>query len=177
MTIVFPEGVQSLANTSIVLAQTIVDPEAPTKAEVTTATGVVNASCYMYSDFSANRTAARADKPRRACERTARQGFGQETTEISDLQYVESPQGALTDPANKVKAALPDYSSVYIIERRGLPAKVEDLDTGDTVNVHRVEVGPQNRTKTGDGDQDEFSITQSVAHAESWYDVKIVAGA
>lgn len=174
MTIVFPDGIKALGNTSVVVAPALANPAAPTVAEVTGA-AAVNASCYLYSSFSANVTAARGDKPKRFCEKKTRQGFGPETTEISDLQYVEAPQGTDTDPANKVRVAMTPYTTQYVVERRGLPADTAVLAVGDRVNVHQVELGPQSRTRTGDGDQDEFSVTQPVAQLRSWYDVAIVA--
>ena len=174
MTILFPEGVKSLGNTSIVVAPTIVDPQAPKVAEVSSGTGVVNASCYFYNVPAATTTAARAEKPRRACEIKARQGFGIETTEIESLSYTYDPQGAVGDPANKVKEALAPYTEAWIVMRDGLPAEAENLKAGDKVNLHRVELGPQNRTRTGDDDQAEFSITQDVTVQESHYDVEIV---
>lgn len=174
MTIVFPDATKALGNTSTIISQTIANPEEPTLAELTGA-GSVNASCYLYGDPSFTRSAARGDKPRRSCETKSRQGFGVETVEAGDLQYVVSPQGALTDPANKVKAALPDYGEVFVTLRRGKPAKIEEIAVGDVVTIHQVETGPKNDTKTGDTDQDEYSVTQGMAVVDSWYDVEVVA--
>lgn len=177
MTIEFPEGIKSLGNTSIVAATTIVDPDAVTKAELTTATGVVNASCFFYNVPNGTATAARGDKPRRACERKARQGFGIETIELESLQYTHNPQAAMSDPANKVKATLTPYTTKWLAFRDGLPADTESIDTGDVVDLYKVELGPQNKTKTGDDDQAEYSITQDVTVVERYLDVTVVAGA
>lgn len=174
MTIVFPEAVKALGNTSTVIAPVIANKTAPILAEVT-GTGTVNGSCYFYTAPMATTTANKGSAPRRSCETKDREQFGLEKTEISDLQYVESPQGAAADPANKVKVALAPYTEVWLVERRGLPATVEELAVGDIVNLHLVQVGPQSRTKTGDGEFDEFSITQSVIWKDSVYDVAIVA--
>lgn len=174
MTILFPDGVQSLANTSVVVRPgAIVDPEAPTVAEAT-AGGALNISCFLYSDFLATPSAPRGDKPRRACERKARQGFGVETTEIVALQYSHDPQAASSADANKARTALTPYSTVFIFERQGLDASTESLAEDDIVNLHKVELGAQVRGRTGTGDQDEFAVTQEVSHIQSWYDVALV---
>lgn len=173
MTILFPDGVQSLANTTVaVRVGAIVDPEAPTVAEATT--GTLNISCFLYSDFLATPSAARGDKPRRACERKARQGFGVETTEIVALQYSHDPQAASSADANKARTALTPYITVFIFERQGLDASTEVLAEDHVVNLHKVELGAQVRGRTGDGDQDEYAITQEVSHIQSWYDVVLV---
>lgn len=174
MTILFPEGTKSLGNTAIVLATTIADETAAKITEVTGA-GAVNASCFFYNVPQATTTAARGDKPRRACERKSRQGFGIETTELESLQYTHDPQGAPEADANKVRTLATPYTTKYVVMRDGLPAETESLAVGDIVNIHKVELGPQNRTRTGDDDQAEFSITQDVTVVQSWYDVEIQA--
>lgn len=176
MTILFPEGTKSLGNTTIVLATTIVDPEAPELTELT-GSGAVNASCFFYNTPQATTTAARGDKPRRACEKKARQGFGVETTELESLQYTHDPQAASAADANKVKTLATPYTTKFVVMRDGLPAETDTLAEDDIVNIHKVELGPQNRTRTGEDDQAEFSITQDVTVVQSWYDVAIVAGA
>jgi hypothetical protein len=175
VTIVFPDAAKALGNTSTILVDTIADETAPKVTELT-GTGALNASCYLYGDPTVTRSAARGDKPRRSCETKARQGWGVETTELGDIQYVVDPQGDDTDDPNKVKTALPDYSEKYVVLRRGKPAKTDNIVVGDKVDIHLVELGPKNNTKTGDTDQDEFSVTQGAAVIESWFDVAVVAG-
>lgn len=175
MTILFPEGTKSLGNTAIVLATTITVTNDTAPIASVTGSGAVNASCFFYNVPQATTTAARGDKPRRACERKARQGFGIETTELESLQYTHDPQGAPEADANKVRTLATPYTTKFVVMRDGKPAETETLAADDIVNIHKVELGPQNRTRTGDDDQAEFSITQDVTVVESWYDVKLVA--
>lgn len=175
MTVLIPEGVSSFGTTSVGLVPTIADPQAPTLTEIT-GVGSVNASCYMFGDFMVTTTAAKVARDRRLCQRKTDQSFGEETTEVTDIQYIEGPQEDGTVDRNKVKTAIPAGTEIWVVERRGIAAETEDFATGDVVNLHRVVTGPQNRTKSSDGDGGEFTITQSVVHRESVYDVEIVAG-
>ncbi|WP_166390312.1 hypothetical protein [Nocardioides ochotonae] len=174
MTVSFPEGVKSLGSTSIIVATTLADPENPTLAELTTGTGVVNASCFFYNVPRGTTSAAVSEKPRRACERKARQGFGIETTELEALSYTYHPQKPLTDPMNIVRATCTPYTQKYIAMRDGLPAETEALESGDIVDIFLVDLGPQNKVPTGEDDQAEFSINQAVTVQKVWQDVEIL---
>lgn len=175
MTIHFPDGVASLGNTSVIIASTITDPEEPTLAELTPGVGIVNASCFVFTVPRATTTASKVDRPKRACERKARQRFGQETTELVSLNYSHNPQENSAHADNKVKTLCTPYTQVWVVLRDGLPAETEAIATGDIVDLHLVELGPQNKGVTGDGDGDEFNITQDVTVLESHTDVAVVA--
>lgn len=175
MTVLMPEGVSSFGTTSIVLAPTIADPATEVIITEATGVGVVNASCYMFGTFGVTTTANKVARDRRLCQRKTQQTFGEETTEVTALQYIEGPQEAGSTDRNKVKTAIPQGTEVYVLERRGLPADTEILAVGDIVNIHLVETGPANRTASSDGEGGEFTITQEVVHKESWYDIEIVA--
>jgi hypothetical protein len=175
VTIHFPDGVAALGNTSVIIASTILDPEAPTLAELTPGVGVANASCFVYAIPRATTTAARVARPKRSCERKARERFGQETTELVSLNYAHAPQENAAHADNKVKTLATPYTQVWVVLRDGLPAETEAIATGDIVDLHLVELGPQNKGVTGDGDGDEFNIMQDVTVRESHTDVVVVA--
>lgn len=175
MTILEPEGVLAYGMTTVILAPTIADPE--TEVVITEANGVgtINASCFLYADVVATTTDNKIDRDRPICRRKRIQAFGEETTEVTDLMYSEDPQGASSTDGNKVKTALPKGTEIYVIERRGLPADTEVIAVDDIVNIYLVEVGTPNRTKSSDGEGGVFTITQSVIHKASYYDVPVVA--
>lgn len=175
MTVIFPEATKSLGNTMVVAVATIANMSAPDlSSEINAGTSVIG-SCFLYADMVATGETNKGTAPTRACEKTEREEFGRTKFSISDIQYVYDPQAGATDE-NKFKDALAPDTELYLVERVGLDAQTTALAAGQKVNVHHVRVGPQNRTKTGDGEFDEFSITQAVSYIEDpVYDVAIVA--
>lgn len=174
MSIIFPEATKSLGNTTLVAVVTIADMDAPSLAtEINAGTSVIG-SCFLYADVVASGETNKGTAPTRACEKTEREEFGRTKYSIQDIQYVYDPQAGATDE-NEFKDLLEPDTELYLVERMGLD-KDTALAAGQKVNVHHVRVGPQNRTKTGDGEFDEFSITQAVSYIEDpVYDVAIVA--
>lgn len=176
MTVIYPEATQVLGNTSVVVVQTIADLDAPKAATEIKASSSVNVSCFLYSGGVGTSTTAKGEAPRRLCTKSTLQQFGQTTYEVTDLQYTYDPQAALSTDDNKARAALVEGTEVYLVIRRGLDAEDSDYAAGQYVDVWKVRLGPQNKTQTGDGDQDEFSITQSVvALTPPTEDVQLVA--
>lgn len=162
MTVVFPEAVKQQGNTSVVFVQTIATPTAPKLATEINAATSVNVSCYLYSGGDITSTQNRGAAPRRLCTVEELQQFGTRTTEISDIQYVYSPQLADSAEANKAKGALISGTDWFMVIRKGLSATTAAYATTQKVDVIRVRLGAQNKGVTGDGEFDEYSITQSV---------------
>lgn len=176
MTVVFPEAVKQQGNTSVVVAQDVADTAAPSLAgEINDATSV-NVSCYLYSGGVGSSSTNKGEAPRRLCSTKTFQQFGNTTYEVTDLQYVYDPQKPDSDAANKAKAALTEGSEVYLVIRKGMSAETAAYATGQIVDIWHVQLGPQNRGVTGDGEFDEYSITQSViVLGEPVYDAVIAA--
>lgn len=166
MTVVFPEAVKAQGNTSVTIVQTVADMAAPKLATEINAGTSVNASCYLYGDLNPTATTAKGEAPRRLCTTEVFQQFGNTTYEVPDITYVFDPQGDDTVEANEAKAALTEGTEVYLVIRRGLNARTEAYATGQRVDVWHVRLGPQNRGATGDGEFDEYAITQSVIAVE-----------
>lgn len=174
MSIIFPEATKSLGNTTLIAVETIASMAAPSLATEINAASSVIGSCFLYSDMVAGGETNKGTAPTRACETSEREEFGRTKYSIQDIQYVYDPQAGATDE-NKFKDLLAPNTELYLVERMGFD-KDTALAAGQKVNVHHVRVGPQNRTKTGDGEFDEFSITQAVSYIEDpVYDVAIVA--
>lgn len=162
MTIVFPEAIKQQGNTAVTVVQTIADTDSPGLAAEINAASSVNISCYLYTGGEGTATTNTGEAPRRLCSTKVLQQYGTTTYSITDLQYVYDPQADDADPANAAKAALTEGSEVFLVIRKGLPAETTAFAAAQKVDVWRVRLGPQNRTRTGDGEFDEFSITQSV---------------
>lgn len=176
MSVLFPEATQVYGNTSVVVVQTMAAPGAPDLSTDINHASSVNVSCFLYSGGTGTSTTAKGEAPRRLCTKSQLQQFGSTTYEITDLQYTYDPQAAPGADANKARAALVEGSEVFLVIRRGLDAQDTTYAAGQYVDVWKVKLGPQNKTQTGDGDFDEYSITQSViALSPPTEDVAIVA--
>lgn len=175
MSVIFPEATAQLGNTSITVVQTVADMAAPKLATEINAASSVNVSCFLYSGGVGTATTNKGSAPRRICTKAELQQFGVTNYEVTDLSYVYNPQAADSTDDNKAKAALTEGSEVYLIVRKGLDAETAAYATGQYVDVWHVELGPQNRGVTGDGEFDEFNIVQSViVKSPPEYDVLIV---
>lgn len=176
MSVTFPEATQVYGNTSVLVVQTMAAPAAPDLSSDINAVSTVNVSCYLYSGGIGTSTTAKGEAPKRVCTKSVLQQFGSTTYEVTDLQYTYNPQTAISGTGNEAREALVEGSEVYLVIRRGLDAQDTDYAVGQRVDVWHVKLGPQNKTQTGDGDFDEFSITQAViALSPPVEDVAIVA--
>lgn len=159
MTVLFPEAEKAQGNTAVVVAQTIANPLEPKLTEINAVTSV-NASCFLYSGGVGTSTQNKGEAPARLCTTDRFQQFGNTTFEVSDLQYVYSPQGDDEDDSNSLSVALEPGTEVWLVVRRGPSATMAAFAVGQKVDLWHVEVGVRNKTQTGDGEFDEFSITQ-----------------
>lgn len=162
MTVIFPEAVKAQGNTSVTVVQTVANASAPKLATEINAASSVNVSCFLYSGGVPTATTNKGDAPRRLCTTRTFQQFGVTNYEVTDLQYVYDPQAPDSDESNKAKAALTEGAEVFLVIRKGLSAETAAHAASQKVDVWHVKLGPQNRGVTGDGEFDEFSITQSV---------------
>ncbi|MCD4535642.1 hypothetical protein LRP67_16235 [Nocardioides sp. cx-169] len=176
MSVIFPEATQVYGNTSVAVVQDMADMSAPDLSTDILASTTVNVSCFLYSGGVGTSTTNKGEAPRRLCTTSVLQNFGTTTYEVTDLQYTYDPQAALSTDDNKARAALTEGSEVYLILRRGLNAQDTAFAAGQYVDVWHVRLGPQNKTQTGDGEFDEYSVTQTVVAIEPPVeDVQILA--
>lgn len=176
MTVVFPEAVKAQGNVSVTVVQTIANTAAPSLATEINAVSSVNVSCYLYSGGVGTSSTNKGEAPRRLCSTDTFQQFGNTSYDVSDLSYLYDPQGDDADEANEAKAALTEGTDVYLVVRKGLDAKDTAYAASQKVDIWHVRLGPQNRATTGDGEFDEFAITQPVIVLESpVYDAEIAA--
>jgi hypothetical protein len=176
MTVIFPDAVKAQGAISVVaiaLAD-LTSTSAPSLAELNT--DGVNISMYLYSGSAApSSTTSTGEAPRRLGSKDVTQEMGNTTHSIGDLQYVYDPQAADADPANAAKALLVPGGEFYLVYRYGKDAETA-LAVGDIVNIWHVQVGPQNRGATGDGEFDHLSITQTaIGKTPPVEDVALVA--
>ena len=177
MSVIFPEATKAQGNISVTVVASVADTDAPDLSSEINAAGSVNVSCFLYDNGSVvNATTNKVTANARLCTTEQFQQFGNTTYEVSDLIYVYDPQASGTADENKAKTLLAEGSDVYLVERLGLDAQTTAYAAAQLVNVYHVRLGPQNRTRQGDAEAAEFSITQSAILLEPpVYDVAIVA--
>lgn len=163
MTIIQPETVLSQGRTSIyILTTPPADPAAPTLTELNA--GVV-ASCYFYGGtFPSTGEQNKGERPRKVCHKVVPEALGSVRFTIETVQYSHDPQADDAAPANAVRTALAEDAEVWIYDRMGKDAETAALAADDVLRGHNVDAGVQNWGQTGDGEFDEFSITQSLSY-------------
>jgi hypothetical protein len=180
MTVLFPNATKAQGNVSVTVVASIASLTAPSLATEINAAGSVNVSCHLF-DNGAICTAStnKVTAPPRLCTTEQLQSLGNTTFEVSDLSYVYDPQAAGSTLENKAKTLLVEGSTVYLVERLGLIASGTAevaYAVSQKVNIYKVTLGKQNRTRQGDAESAVFSITQSaVLLAPPTYESTIAA--
>ena len=180
MTISLPETVSSYGNTSLVVLSTApADLDAPTTTELAAGEAI---QCHVFGEFGATPSQNTGASPRKMCQTTESQELGTTTYTISDIQYSYVPQslGAGGGAGNEAFEALTPDSEVYLVERLGVDANTSAFTAAEVVNIYHVRCGVQRRGKTGDGEFDKYSVTQSFVLVDGevpTYDAVVAAGA
>lgn len=162
MTVVqMPNTVKSDGNKIlIVLTTPPAAPAAPTLAELNAGLFV---QCHLYGNFSGTPSQNTGEAPKKMCTRVVPQQLGNVTYQIADVQYSYDPQAMATPGAdgNEAIEALTPGTDVYVYEGPGIDGKTGAVTAGDVLNAYHLDCGVQRRGQTGDGEFDEFSVTQS----------------
>lgn len=178
MTVVMPETIKSQGNKIlIVLTTPPAVPAAPTKAELNAGLFV---QCHIYGTFSGTPTQSVGAGPQKMCTKVTPQQLGNITYEIADVQYSYVPQamGTVGSDGNEAIEALTPGTDIYVAEGPGIDGTTALVALNDVVNLYHLECGVQRRGQTGDGEYDEFSVTQSFVLAngeEPKFDYKVPA--
>lgn len=175
MTVVFPEGVRSRGNETVIFVTTLADPEAPTVTELTSATAAANISCFL-SGFSPTGAQESAEDVR-LCSEQIFEDPGDVSVSIDNIEYVYYPQAVAADPNNKPYELMKNGVTGYLIDRRGLNARTSALAAAQIVDVYQVRLGEQFRLPVDPSQQGgKFRITQKpFVTGPYYYDVPIAA--
>lgn len=163
MAVDLPPTTKALANQVIVFLTT--PPAAsngkPTVAEVNAG---IAAQCFLYGDFTATPTQNTGEGPRKNCSPSAPTNFGMVNYPAIEIQYSYMPQALGTPgaPGNELYEALEPGTVVTAVVLDGLPGETETVAAGAVSDIFEVEAGVRRKGKTGDGEFDEKSITQSM---------------
>lgn len=150
------------AKVGILLTTPPANPAAPTKAELNAGLFV---QCHVYGALDGQPTQNTGAAPPKACTKDEEQRLGRVVWPSFDLQYSWMPQEAGTPGAdgNEMYEACTPWSYKYLYLCDGLDGEATSaLATGDVVNRgFRVQCGEQREGVTGDGEFDEFAVTQA----------------
>lgn len=166
MTVVFPEGTKIQGNKSILVLQSVATPASVDLSSEIGDAATVNATFYLYGNFSPTADPNRGEAPARLGDKVAREQFGRVKYAIGDLSYVYDPQAADSTTENKVKAACPEGADVYLLERIGPDAETDIYAVGQRYNLHHVLLGPQTKVDTGSDEFSEAALSQPVSYVE-----------
>lgn len=174
MTVVFPDGVRSRGNETLIFVPTITAPAAPTVAELTAVTAV-NISCYV-SAFSPTGTQESAEDTR-LCSEQIFEDPGDVAITIEPVEYVYEPQAAPASATNKAYDVMKNGVTGYLVDRRGLNARTVAVAAAQKVDIYPVRLGEQFRVPLDPGQQGgKFRITQKPFVTGPYlYDVAVVA--
>src|SRR5690606_17393143 len=141
-------------NIKVAFVSTIADLDSPKALTELKATGSVDLSCYITSEFGVAREQATGED-RRLCSKEVYQSLGRVTTSIPATEYVYDPQGGPAAPDNKAYVTLKQDIKGYLVIRYGLDASEEDWAAEQIVDVVPVTCGVQ--VKLGNQGADEFA--------------------
>lgn len=164
MPVSLPDTVTSLGNKVVIFLDTPPTvPAAPTKAQLNAG---LFAQCHIYGTLSAPPTQNTGAGPSKLCSKIEEQRLGRVIYPAFDVQYSWVPQEAATPGAdgNELYELLVPGTEVYAYILDGLDGEATStLATGDVVNQgFLVQVGEYREGQTGDGEFDEFAVTQSL---------------
>jgi hypothetical protein len=174
MTVVYPDGVRSRGNESIIFVPVLVAPTAPKLTELNAVTAC-NLSCFL-SGFAPQGTQDSVEDTR-LCSEQIFEDPGDIAVSIDNLEYVYYPQATTADPNNKAYDTLVNGATGFLVDRRGLNARTAPLAIGQQVDVYPVRLGEQFRMPLDPGAQGgKFRITQKAFVTGPYaYDAVLVA--
>ena len=175
MTVYFPEATKAQGATSVAVVTGALTEAAPTVAQLTAADTSLTISCFLYgTGLEATSETNKGTAPSRACDTTEREEEGRTKWSISDIQYTHRPQADADHADNEARTLMEAGTELWLVERQGLPAKTTAWTAGQFVNLHHVRMGVQRRSKTGDDEFAEYSVTQAVTYIEDpVFDVEV----
>lgn len=157
-----PAGVQTFGKTNWIYVPVIADTDAPTVAEITSASGLdVTNMLYGEQFTGVSAESSRVSSPPRLGDTESYESFGRTTYGMGDLVYSFDPQSATAADGRKAFEALPEGTTGYLVKRVGI-SKATAPAAGQKVSIYPVAFGAQLEIEVGDGEAAESAIQQPV---------------
>lgn len=163
MAISLPPTSKSLARKSVVFLTT--PPAAttgiPTTVEISAA---IFGSLHLYTPFTVTPTQNTGEGPRKLGARSVPVENGITTYPAVEIQYSYKPQELGTPGAegNELYEALTQDTQLTVVVLDDVDGDIDAVTAGDVADVYLMECGVQRKGQTGDGEFDQFSVTQSL---------------
>lgn len=134
-----PPGIDAAGNAKIWFVPAIADTSKPTVAEIEAG---VDLSCALYTFVP---TLEQPTNPRsKYCYKQPAQSLGRPNYGIEAIEYDYAPQ----DPDNADYAYYAELETNlhgFVVERRGLDARVEEIEADELVDIYPVQLGARGR--------------------------------
>jgi hypothetical protein len=158
-----PPTVKAQGNTVYVIHTT--PPAAATGIPTTVeSNAAIFAGCYIYGDLDLTLTQNTGEGPRKACAKVVPTEAGNVNFPAIEVQYSYSPQdlGTPGSDGNELYEALEPGTTVTVSVLYGIDGRTPTVAVGDVADVFEAEVLRRRKTRTGDGEFDQFSVTQTL---------------
>jgi hypothetical protein len=163
MPAVMPPTVQSDSNKLVVILTT--PPAAATGiATVTEVNAALFASLYIVGDFAVTPSQNTGAGPSKLGASVTPTKLGRVTYPAVDVQYTYVPQalGTPGSAGNEVYEALVPDNQVTIVVLDGYDGQASTVTAGDISDQFLMKCGKRRKGRTGEGEQDEVSVTQTL---------------
>lgn len=165
MSITIPEGTPTLANTKLKAVLSIADQLAPKKATEIDAVTSLDFTCYAFADgWAPTGSQAKGTARRRLCSPRAVERLNTVTYSIAALQYSHNPKTADSAPGNEARELLKPGTKIYIAEGQGTDGLDGEIEVGDRIRTHYIELGEQIESGDQTDENGEFFIMQEVVY-------------
>lgn len=159
MSIYTPEATPSLAASKVAIATAVANMAAPALAtEINAATSVEGT--MVFRDWSPDVNVNSGTAPRRLGTKNQFPQEGLAQYQPIEVRYPHNPQGDDTHVDNKMRAALVQGLTRFVIVREGPDALTAAFAATQKSIVWKVRCGRQTRTRSGDDEFAEFEIVQ-----------------
>lgn len=156
----------------------IEDMEAPTLAEIN-ATAGLNFTCYLMAEQEGvTGTTNKVQLGRLLCETSTTEALDTTTWSLADIMGLFDPQAASGADGKKLWEMFKDGFDGYFVRRQGVKNDVDaDVETGQFVDVFRVETGVATPGKSAVDASGLYAFTSGVALLDQRFNRAVVAGA
>lgn len=122
------------------------------------------ASLHLYTPFNVQPTQNTGEGPRKLGAKTVPTELGTVTYPAVEIQYSYNPQAADAGggDGNELYDALTEGTQLTAVVLNGLDGEKATVAAADVADVYLVECGVQRKGETGEGEYDQFSVTQSL---------------
>ncbi len=157
-----PTARKTFGKTNWIFVPTLSSQASPPVADVNSATGIDVTRIVFASTGTPTQSTNRVTNERRLGDTKTYEFIGISNVTGGDMLYAFDDQAAALSDGKKFYEKIPEGTTGYLIERRGLGRAVTPA-AGQFVNVYPVEFGPSFPASAGDAESAEAAMTVTFA--------------